>query len=52
MPHAQPRDHVIQDGDPVVIDMGVIVDGYCSDLTRTIVVGARQPASARSTTSS
>ncbi len=39
MPHAQPRDYVIQDGDPVVIDMGVIVDGYCSDLTRTIVVG-------------
>lgn len=39
MPHAQPRDHVIQDGDPVVVDMGVIVDGYCSDLTRTVVVG-------------
>ena len=39
MPHAQPRDYAIQDGDPVVIDMGVIVDGYCSDLTRTIVVG-------------
>jgi Xaa-Pro aminopeptidase len=39
MPHAQPRDHVIEDGDGVVIDMGVIVDGYCSDLTRTIVVG-------------
>jgi Xaa-Pro aminopeptidase len=39
MPHAQPRDHAIEDGDGVVIDMGVIVDGYCSDLTRTIVVG-------------
>lgn len=39
MPHAQPRDQVITDGDPVVIDMGVIVDGYCSDLTRTVVVG-------------
>jgi len=39
MPHAQPRDQVIKDGDAVVIDMGVIVDGYCSDLTRTIVVG-------------
>jgi Xaa-Pro aminopeptidase len=39
MPHAQPRDYVIQAGDPVVIDMGVIVDGYCSDLTRTIVAG-------------
>jgi Xaa-Pro aminopeptidase len=39
MPHAQPRDHAIADGDGVVIDMGVVVDGYCSDLTRTIVVG-------------
>ena len=39
MPHAQPRDHAIADGDAVVIDMGVIVDGYCSDLTRTIAVG-------------
>jgi len=39
MPHAQPRDHPIDDGDTIVIDMGVIVDGYCSDLTRTIPVG-------------
>jgi Xaa-Pro aminopeptidase len=39
MPHAQPRDHAIENGDGIVIDMGVIVDGYCSDLTRTIVVG-------------
>ncbi|HWC30477.1 MAG TPA: Xaa-Pro peptidase family protein [Dehalococcoidia bacterium] len=39
MPHAQPRDHVIKDGDGVVIDMGVNLDGYMSDLTRTVVVG-------------
>ena len=37
MPHAMPTDAVIQKGDPVVIDMGVIVEGYCSDLTRTVV---------------
>lgn len=41
MPHAQPTDYAIQAGDPIVIDMGVIVDGYCSDLTRTIVCGDR-----------
>jgi len=41
MPHAQPRDRPIQAGEPVVIDMGVRVGGYCSDLTRTIVVGGR-----------
>jgi Xaa-Pro aminopeptidase len=34
-----PREHAIADGDAVVIDMGVIVDGYCSDLTRTIPIG-------------
>jgi Xaa-Pro aminopeptidase len=39
MPHAMPTDYAIQAGDPVVIDMGVIVDGYCSDLTRTVVCG-------------
>ncbi|MGE0057837.1 MAG: M24 family metallopeptidase [Dehalococcoidia bacterium] len=40
MPHAQPREgHVIKEGDGVVIDMGVNLDGYMSDLTRTIVVG-------------
>ncbi len=39
MPHAQPTDYAIQAGDPVVIDMGVVVGGYCSDLTRTIVCG-------------
>jgi len=43
MPHAQPRDHVIEAGDSLVIDMGVIVDGYCSDLTRTIAVGKPDP---------
>jgi Xaa-Pro aminopeptidase len=41
MPHAMPTDRVIQKGDPVVIDMGVIVDGYCSDLTRTVVCGGK-----------
>ncbi len=39
MPHAQPRDQVIKDGDGIVIDMGVSLDGYMSDLTRTVFVG-------------
>lgn len=41
MPHAQPTDYAIQKGDPIVIDMGVMVDGYCSDLTRTVVCAAK-----------
>ena len=41
MPHAQPRERAIEAGEPIVIDMGVRVEGYCSDLTRTIVLGER-----------
>lgn len=40
LPHATPRGEPIQAGQPVVIDMGARYDGYCSDLTRTFVVGA------------
>jgi len=39
MPHAYPRDEALGEGRPVVIDMGVRLDGYCSDLTRTIILG-------------
>jgi Xaa-Pro aminopeptidase len=39
MPHARPTDRVIQAGDPIVIDIGAVVDGYYSDLTRTVALG-------------
>ncbi|MCK9520304.1 MAG: aminopeptidase P family protein [Dehalococcoidia bacterium] len=39
LPHASPRDVPVQAGEPIVIDMGARYDGYCSDLTRTFVVG-------------
>ena len=39
MAHHRPSDRVIQEGEPIVIDMGAIVEGYCSDITRTVVVG-------------
>jgi Xaa-Pro aminopeptidase len=39
MPHAFPRDVPLREGEPIVIDMGVRLDGYCSDLTRTVVLG-------------
>jgi Xaa-Pro aminopeptidase len=39
MPHHRPSERVIDEGEPVVIDMGAKVDGYCSDITRTICVG-------------
>lgn len=39
LPHAKPTDHKISEGEPVVIDMGARVGGYCSDFTRTLCLG-------------
>jgi Xaa-Pro aminopeptidase len=39
-PHAVPRDVEIPRDTLVVIDMGAIVDGYCSDCTRTLATGS------------
>ena len=38
-PHAVPTDRKIQEKDIITIDMGCKVNGYCSDMTRTIFVG-------------
>ncbi|MEX2100625.1 MAG: aminopeptidase P family protein [Acidimicrobiia bacterium] len=38
-PHARPTGRNIERGELVVIDFGCIVDGYCSDMTRTVSVG-------------
>jgi Xaa-Pro aminopeptidase len=39
LPHARPRDHAIQNGEPIVVDIGCNLDGYCSDMTRTVCLG-------------
>lgn len=39
LPHARPSERVILEGEPVVIDMGARVNGYCSDLSRTLCLG-------------
>lgn len=39
MPHHKPTNRPIRPGEPIVIDMGALVDGYCADLTRTVWVG-------------
>ena len=46
-PHARPGDRVVADGDSVVLDFGGVYDGYCVDLTRTLLVGAAAPALVR-----
>jgi Xaa-Pro aminopeptidase len=39
MPHARARNEALKEGQGVVIDMGALMDGYCSDMTRTIFLG-------------
>lgn len=38
-PHGVPTEKTIAAGDFVTMDFGCIVDGYCSDMTRTVAVG-------------
>jgi len=39
LPHARPGDRRVKKGDFVIFDLGVFMDGYASDMTRTVVVG-------------
>ena len=39
-PHAVPGERPIEEGVLVTVDAGCVVDGYCSDCTRTFAVGA------------
>ena len=46
-PHHVPSDRVIERNELVVCDFGCIVDGYCSDMTRTVSVGDPGPDARR-----
>lgn len=39
MPHAIPSNKNVENGDFITMDFGVLLDHYCSDMTRTIAVG-------------
>jgi len=36
LPHAKPTERIICSGEPVLIDMGARISGYCSDFSRTL----------------
>ena len=39
LPHAIPGSRKIKTGEPVLFDWGVKLNGYCSDISRTVVIG-------------
>lgn len=39
LPHGSPDERKFQKGDFLLIDMGVYKNGYCSDITRTFIIG-------------
>lgn len=39
LPHATPTNRQIQVSEPIIIDMGCKINGYCSDFTRTVCLG-------------
>jgi Xaa-Pro aminopeptidase len=39
LPHHDSSEREVRAGEPLLIDMGAIVDGYCSDCTRTLATG-------------
>lgn len=39
MPHGTASDKIIMPGELLTLDFGCVLDGYCSDMTRTVVIG-------------
>lgn len=39
MPHHRAGNHVLQEGEVVLFDIGVRLDGYCADITRVVALG-------------
>ena len=39
LPHARAADRLLERGDFVLLDFGAVSEGYCSDITRTVVLG-------------
>ncbi len=42
-PHGEPSTRELQRGDFVTMDIGARLDGYCSDITRTVAIGSASP---------
>lgn len=38
--HSTPTNYVVQEQDIILLDFGCVLEGYCSDMSRTVFVGA------------
>jgi len=43
LPHAVPTERPLKAGEPIILDVGVRLHGYCSDMTRTVFLGEPDP---------
>lgn len=43
LPHYRPSEALVQRDQPLLLDWGALYKGYCSDMTRTLMVGRVQP---------
>jgi Xaa-Pro aminopeptidase len=43
LPHGRASERILQPGDLVTLDYGARIEGYCSDITRTVVLGRASP---------
>jgi Xaa-Pro aminopeptidase len=43
LPHYRPQETLVQRDQPLLIDWGAVYKGYCSDLTRTMLIGRVNP---------
>ncbi|MFH1241548.1 MAG: aminopeptidase P family protein [Pseudomonadota bacterium] len=43
LPHARPTDRKMRVREPITLDVGVKLNGYCSDITRTVFLGGAGP---------
>jgi Xaa-Pro aminopeptidase len=39
LPHAVPTERRLAPGEPIILDVGLRLEGYCSDMTRTVFLG-------------
>ncbi len=49
LPHAEPREVAVERGTLLIVDWGAVLDGYCSDCTRTLVTGRLEDPDAAET---